>query len=85
MPYTVRTIAKPREVKKVKDVLLKEKKYIKQKPLKFAVGAGGVPPQDDGNKYIKKPLTPEQIQKIMNCVGNNNKMLINNKKYIFNK
>ena len=81
MPFTVRTVPKVKEVAKVKDVLLKEKEVVKPKQLRFAVGAGGIPPSEgDGNPF-KKRLTPEQISKILELVGDNNKILLNKKYY----
>ena len=46
-----------------------------KKPLIYAVAGGSVPPPggDDLDKFIyKKPLTPQQIQKIKSVVGDSN-------------
>ena len=87
MPFTVKTVAKPREVAKVKDVLLKEPKDINKKKLCFAVGAGGIPPSGGDKDPFKKSLTPEMISKMMEIVGNNNKIWLDKSfdKNLYNK
>ena len=75
MPYTEKTTPKVREVKKVKDVLLKEVPTVKVKKLHFAVGSGSIPPEDN-NTNVYNRLSPEKVQSIMKIIGDNNKIFL---------
>ena len=86
MIFTVRTLPKVKEVAKVKDLYPKEQK-IEPKKLYYAVAGGSIPPGGNNPDPFKKELTPEQIAKIMELVGNNNKIGIKSDYYnkIFKK